>query len=42
MDLGPPKWYKWGPNTWANIIWGQMGGVEVQNWVLEGENGLKT
>ena len=42
MDLGPPKRYKWGPNTWANIIWGQLGGVVVQNRVLEGENGLKT
>jgi len=24
LDLGPPKRYEWGPNTWDNIIYGQL------------------
>ena len=35
-DLGPPKRYQWQPNTWANIIWGQLGGNVVKNRGLEG------
>ena len=35
-DLGPPKRYQWQPNTWANIIWGQLGGNLVKNRCLEG------
>ena len=35
-DPGPPKRYQWGPNTWANNIWGQMGANFVKNWGLEG------
>ena len=42
LDLGPPKRYQWGPNTWANIIWGQLGVVSVKNRGLEGKNGFKT
>ena len=41
-DPGPPKRYQWGPNTWANNIWGQLGGNLVKNRGLEGENGFKT
>jgi len=34
LDLGPPKRYQWGPNTWANIIWGQFfwGGPVYELW----------
>merc|ERR1711873_107920 len=44
LDLGPPKRYQWRPNTWANVIWGQLGGggVSVKNRGLEGKNGFKT
>ena len=35
-DPGPPKRYQWGPTTWANNIWGKMGGNFVKNRGLEG------
>ena len=41
-DPGPPKRYQGGPNTWANNIWGQLGGYFIKNRGLEGQNGVRT
>ena len=41
-DPGPPQRYQGGPNTWANNIWGQLGGYFIKNRGLEGQNGVRT